>query len=118
MSHGIGMRSKRSARITRIPPLRRGRPVWLLQTRDRSKSSFPRLKSTEECDVVIVGGGMTGVLTAVTFATAGISVGLLEAGAIGRGSTAASTALLLQEPDHGVRDLMTRYGKTASVRIW
>jgi glycine/D-amino acid oxidase-like deaminating enzyme len=68
--------------------------------------------------VVIVGGGITGALVAVTFACEGMSVILLESEDVGRGSTAASSALLLQEPDRGLGDLTARYGRVASRRIW
>ena len=66
----------------------------------------------------IVGGGMTGALVALTFATEGIPVALLEAGCVGCGSTAASSALLLQEPDRGLAELAARYGGRSSRRIW
>jgi glycine/D-amino acid oxidase-like deaminating enzyme len=68
--------------------------------------------------VAIVGGGMTGALVAHAFASAGISTTVLEAGVIGRGSTAASSALLLQEPDLELRQLEDRYGTRISRRIW
>jgi glycine/D-amino acid oxidase-like deaminating enzyme len=68
--------------------------------------------------VAIVGGGITGALVAVAFAAEGIPVILLESGWVGSGSTAASSALLLQEPDRGLADLARRYGTTASRRIW
>jgi glycine/D-amino acid oxidase-like deaminating enzyme len=48
---------------------------------------------------VIVGGGITGAGIAHVFAEAGVPVVLIEAGRVGRGSTAASTALLMQETD-------------------
>jgi glycine/D-amino acid oxidase-like deaminating enzyme len=60
--------------------------------------------------VVVIGGGMTGALIAHAFATAGIATILLEASHIGRGSTAASSALLLQEPDLELTELTNRYG--------
>jgi glycine/D-amino acid oxidase-like deaminating enzyme len=69
-------------------------------------------------DVVIVGGGITGALVALTFAREGIPVILLEADCVGCGSTAASSALLLQEPDRGLAELTGRYGRAASRRIW
>jgi glycine/D-amino acid oxidase-like deaminating enzyme len=68
--------------------------------------------------VVIVGGGITGALVAATFAREGVPVVLVESGCVGCGSTAASSALLLQEPDRGLSDLATRYGVAASRRIW
>jgi glycine/D-amino acid oxidase-like deaminating enzyme len=61
---------------------------------------------------------MTGNLIACRFADAGVSVTLLEAGLVGRGSTAASSALLLYEPDRGMAELARRYGARPAKRIW
>jgi glycine/D-amino acid oxidase-like deaminating enzyme len=61
---------------------------------------------------------MTGALVAHAFASAGISTTVLEAAAIGSGSTAASSALLLKEPDLELTQLTRRYGARASRRIW
>jgi glycine/D-amino acid oxidase-like deaminating enzyme len=61
---------------------------------------------------------MTGALVAQAFASAGISTVLLEASVVGRGSTAASSALLLQEPDVELTALTARYGARAARRIW
>src|SRR5689334_22407230 len=95
--------------------LRHGRPIWL---REESDVRFAPLKGLHSCDVVIVGGGITGVLVAVMFASAGISVCLLEEHTVGGGSTVASSALLLQEPDQGIRELARRYGRASAARIW
>ena len=61
---------------------------------------------------------MTGALVAHAFAAAGIPTTMLEAALVGNGSTAASSALLLKEPDLGLQQLMNRYGGGASRRIW
>jgi glycine/D-amino acid oxidase-like deaminating enzyme len=68
--------------------------------------------------VAIVGGGMTGALVAHAFASAGISTLLLESGFVGRGSTGASSALLLQEPDLELTELVRRYDLRTARRIW
>lgn len=68
--------------------------------------------------MAIVGGGMTGALVASQFVRAGVSIAVLEAARIGAGSTVASTALLLQEPDLDLVALSKRYGPTAARRIW
>jgi len=52
------------------------------------------------------------------FAEAGVRVALVEGRHIGRGSTAASTALLMQEPDEDFADLTQRYGRQRARRIW
>ena len=61
---------------------------------------------------------MTGALVALAFADAGVSVHVVEAARVGYGSTAASSALLLQEPDRGLGELARRYGRAAGTRIW
>ena len=82
--------------------LRAGRPLWLDLNSHRSANTYPLLAGHQEADVVIVGGGMTGSTIAAMFADAGVRVALVEAALIGRGSTVASTALLLREPDLGL----------------
>ena len=97
--------------------LRSGHPIWLRpELPDRSR--YPVLTRRIHTDVAIVGGGMTGALVAQAFAEAGVSVVLLEAAHVGSGSTAASSALLLQEPDVGFGDLRQRYGRATAQRLW
>jgi glycine/D-amino acid oxidase-like deaminating enzyme len=61
---------------------------------------------------------MTGALVAHAFASAGIAATVLEAAVAGSGSTAASSALLLQEPDLELTQLTKRHGSRRSRRIW
>jgi glycine/D-amino acid oxidase-like deaminating enzyme len=79
---------------------------------------FPALRGRHEADVAIVGGGMTGCLAAHALAQAGLRVIVLEADRIGRGSTAASTALIMQEPDVDFHRMSVRYGHARTRRIW
>jgi glycine/D-amino acid oxidase-like deaminating enzyme len=69
-------------------------------------------------DVVIVGGGITGAGIAQAFSDAGVSVALMEGGLVGQGSTAASTALLMQETDEELAALTRRYKRARAMRIW
>ena len=86
-------------------------------TRGRTQR-YASLSGSHETSVAIVGGGMTGALVAHAFASAGIATTVVEADLVGRGSTAASSALLLQEPDLELRQLEERYGRRTSRRIW
>ena len=90
--------------------LRLGLPVWMNHTRGRTQR-YASLSGNHETSVAIVGGGMTGALVAHAFASAGIATTVVEADLVGRGSTAASSALLLQEPDLELRQLEERYGR-------
>src|SRR6476620_192689 len=97
--------------------LRLGQPMWLRRA-TRSEPRYPSLSGNHATSVAIVGGGMTGALVAHAFASAGVATTVLEAGVVGHGSTAASSALLLQEPDLELTELTNRYGTRTSRRMW
>ena len=78
----------------------------------------PQLAGRCRADVAIVGGGITGAIAALRFAEAGVDAVVLEADRIAHGSTAASSALLLQEPDARLSALSERYGTATARRIW
>ena len=96
--------------------LRHGRPLW--RARGRPRPRYPQHKGALDVDVVIVGGGITGAICAYLFANAGVRVALLESRLIGHGSTIASTALLMQEPDRDFLDLSKRFGPAGARHIW
>jgi glycine/D-amino acid oxidase-like deaminating enzyme len=103
--------------MTRPQTLRVGRPVWISRTEGPTQR-YARLSGSHATSVAIVGGGLTGALVAHAFASAGIATTVLEASLAGRGSTAASSALLLQEPDLELAKLADRYGRRTARRIW
>ena len=76
------------------------------------------LAGRHDTTIAVVGGGFTGALIAHAFASAGIATTVLEGAVVGRGSTAASSALLLKEPDLELTQLAKRYGARRSRRIW
>ena len=98
--------------------LRVGRPVWLQSQSARSYPRYPALRGHHAVELVVVGGGLSGALIALGMAEAGVRVALVDGARTARGSTAASTALLLQEPDMDLGDLAGRYGLATARRIW
>ncbi len=98
--------------------LRLGRPIWLRRNLRSGNRTYRALRGNHDADVAIVGGGITGALIAEQFADAGVRVALVEGARAGRGSTAASTALLLRETDAGLVKLSRRYGAAKAQRIW
>lgn len=62
--------------------------LWL----DRPRTTYPPLVGASSYDVCVVGGGLTGLLTALHLAHAGRAVVLLEARRLGAGATGRSTA--------------------------
>lgn len=101
-----------------MPRLRTGRSLWLATAGHLDERRFPILRGDIDVDIAIVGGGITGVAIAWRFADAGLRVAVLEAREIGRGSTSASTALLMQEPDEDLSVLARRYDTARARRIW
>ncbi len=89
--------------------LKSGYPYWAI--RNGLIQAFPPLSSDLHCDVLVVGGGITGALIADELSAHGHEVALIEQRDIGWGSTAASTALLQYEIDTHLLDLARRYGE-------
>jgi len=98
--------------------LRLDRPLWLKERSASDSRSYPKLSGALRVDVAILGGGVTGAIAAWRLAAAGVRVAVLEAGRVGRGSTAPSTALLMQEPDEDFSALRDRDGAPATKQIW
>jgi len=94
-----------------------GVPLWLSR-QVAPKQRYTGLRGRVSADVAIVGGGITGAGIAQAFAEAGVKVVLLESKLVGRGSTAASTALVMHETDEGFVDLKRRYGDARAERLW
>ena len=89
--------------------LKSGYPFWAIS--NGLMQAFPRLEADHRCDVVVLGGGITGALIANELAGHGFDVAVLEQRDIGWGSTAASTALLQYEIDTHLVDLARRHGE-------
>ena len=93
-----------------------GVPYWLV--RDGLTATYPKLSQDRRCDVVIIGGGITGALAAQRFAEEGFHTVLLEGREVGYGSTGGSTALLQYELDSHLTDLAERFGDAAARRCY
>lgn len=96
--------------------LRSGHAFWPIQ--NGLLRSYPPLHEDAQCDVIVLGGGITGALMAWHLAEAGIDTLLLEGRDIAMGSTAASTALLQYEVDTHLVDLIDMVGKAAAERSY
>lgn len=96
--------------------LKSGTPFW--PWRDGVPFNFPRLKRNVDCEIAVVGGGITGALIAHKFASAHFDVVVLDKRDVGWGSTAASTALLQYEIDTELQTLARRYGIDRAVATY
>lgn len=93
--------------------LKSGYPFWAV--RNGLMRAYPPLRQELRCDVLVIGGGITGALVADELARHGHDVAVVEQRDIGWGSSAASTALLQYEIDTHMVDLAKRYGEQAAV---
>lgn len=93
--------------------LKSGYPFWAV--RNGLMHAYPPLRQALRCDVLVVGGGITGALVADELARHGHDVAVIEQRDIGWGSSSASTALLQYEIDTHMTDLAKRYGEDNAV---
>ena len=93
--------------------LKSGYPFWAI--RNGLMQAFPPLRDSLRCEVLVVGGGISGALIADELARHGHEVAVVEQRDIGWGSSAASTALLQYEIDTHMTELARRYGEDAAV---
>jgi glycine/D-amino acid oxidase-like deaminating enzyme len=71
-----------------------------------------------KCDALIVGGGITGSLIAERLTRGGLDVIVIDRELPGRGSTAASTSMLLWEIDRSLTQLTEIYGFERASRAY
>lgn len=80
--------------------------------------SYPRLDKNIKTDVLVLGGGISGALSAHYLVQEGIECTLVDARTIGLGSTCASTSLLQYEIDTPLHRLIKIIGANAAVRSY
>lgn len=91
-------------------------PIWP-QTAQGQKS-YPPLKDDVQTDILVIGGGITGVQTAYLLANEEKKVILIEKEAIGEGATEYTTAFITSVVDTGLVDLKSMYGARSAYLIW
>ncbi len=83
-----------------------------------TSTSFPKLQENLSTDIVIIGGGMTGLLSAYELCKAGKKVVLLERNQIGSGETLYTTAFLTYVTDTSLQDLHGTFGDEGATLTW
>lgn len=83
--------------------------IWKDSVKDHSQQ-YPALEDNIKTDVLIIGGGMAGIMTAYKLNKSGVSCTVVEAKTIGSGITQNTTAKITAQ--HGLiySDLIRRFG--------
>ncbi len=63
------------------------------------KPQFPQMPLQKAYDVVVIGGGLTGITTALLLARAGVSTAVIEANEVGSGTSGHTTAKITVQHD-------------------
>ncbi len=79
---------------------------------------YPKLENSLQAEVVILGGGISGALSAYYLSKAGIGCVVIDARSIGLGSSSASTSLLQYELDVPLIKLQKKIGYNNAVRSY
>jgi glycine/D-amino acid oxidase-like deaminating enzyme len=89
--------------------VRSSETYWLLK--NGLIQSYPSLRQHINCDVLIIGGGITGTIMAWQLSSEGYNTVLIDRGDVCLGSTSATTALLQYEIDVPLYAMMNSLGE-------
>jgi gamma-glutamylputrescine oxidase len=78
----------------------------------------PKLEGQTRADVVVIGGGYTGLHAALNAAERGYSVVLLEAGRVGWGASGRNGGQMIPGWRKGANELIARYGKLRAKELF
>ncbi len=79
---------------------------------------FPKIERGCHVDVVVVGGGITGLTAVYLLTTGGRKVALLERGRCAQIDTGHTSAHLTMVADTRLSDLVSRFGRTHAQAVW
>ncbi len=91
---------------------------WFTTLMVKEHRYCPPLTKDIKCDVLVVGGGFSGVSAAAEFLSKGLSVVLIEKNIVGGSSSGRSAGMLTPDSELELHQLVRRYGDKAAAEIW
>jgi gamma-glutamylputrescine oxidase len=91
---------------------------WFTTLLVKQHKYCPPLTKAIKCDVLIVGGGFSGVSAAAQFLRKGLSVVLIDKNIVGGSSSGRSAGFLTPDSELELHQLVRRYGTKAAAEIW
>lgn len=88
------------------------------QKKSKIANTYPYLTKNVSCDVLVIGGGITGAITAYFLAKEGANVVVTEKNILGFGCTSADTALLEYQFENEMYKLEKKIGTKATNRVY
>lgn len=89
-------------------------PIWNIRS---LPETYTCLENPIQTEVAVIGGGITGITTALLLQLNGISCVVLEARRIGQGTTGQSTGNLYELTENSLKDLVKKYDLTTVQKI-
>lgn len=91
-------------------------PIWTNKNPISHKYTY--LSHDEECDILVIGAGITGAIVSYYLSFLGKKVILIDKNIIGYGSTSASTSILQYEVDFDILDLEKKIGTINALKAF
>jgi len=95
-----------------------GRSPWIDNCPKSLVPQYPKQRGSLQTDVIVIGGGLAGCMTAYAFAAAGIRVALLEENRIGQGSSGFSSGWISDDPGVSFQEVEDALGLRAARHGW
>ncbi len=88
------------------------------KTNPQYSVNFPTLTNSTECDVCIVGGGLTGLSTALHLANTNLKVLLIEKNTIASGASGMNGGQILNSYECDMEFLEDKFGLSVAKEFW
>jgi gamma-glutamylputrescine oxidase len=118
------MRALRERRFLNLDPVAAGdrfminQNWWFSTLLIKQFKYCPPLNKSIKCDVLIVGGGFSGVSAAAEFLQKGFNVVLIDRNMVGGSSSGRSAGFLTPDSELELHQLVRRFGTDAAREIW